>query len=101
MKDQESVDGDVFRFCRRLCRRVCPATDLLWSIAHGIRTGILPNCSVRTKWVQELACPATRYFWGLSLAESGMMIKARFNCRSGARTPAGDRSWSFIARIFY
>jgi hypothetical protein len=41
---------------------------------------------MRTKWLQELACAATRYFWGLSLAESGMMIKARFNCRSGART---------------
>ena len=47
MKDQERVDGDVFRLCRRMCRRlcrgICPATDLLWSIAHGIRTGILPK----------------------------------------------------------
>src|ERR1700687_509330 len=39
MKDQESVEGDVFR----LGQRICPPIDLLWSIAHGIRTGILPK----------------------------------------------------------
>src|SRR6266851_826894 len=63
--------------------------------------GILPTLLVRTKWLQELACPATRYFWGLSWAESGMMIKLASTAVQARGLSAVDRSWSLSARIFY